>query len=172
MLRNIAVILLVGLGILAAGVASAQPEESVRGSYRDRAPAIDVRDFNLKSYEGKVVMIAFWQGRECPTCESYISWLSDMQGRYGEEGLIIVAVNQDLESAAASDLANNIHSRSQIVLDPTRKMASSYQIEGVPSTYLHDRNLNLAEKFTGFVKEETEPMEKAVEKLLKKKYKD
>ena len=172
MFRKIAVVLLVGVGILAAGVASAQLEESVRGSSRNRAPVIDVRDFNLKSYEGKVVMIAFWQGRECATCESYIPWLADMQGRYGEEGLVIVAVNQDQESAAAADLVNKIHSRSQIVLDPTRKMASSYQIEGVPSTYLYDRNLNLTEKFTGFVKEETEPMEKAVEELLKKKYKD
>jgi hypothetical protein len=83
-----------------------------------------------------------------------------------------VAVNQDLETASATDMVSKIHSRSQIVIDPTRKMAASYQIEGVPSTYLYDRNLNLTDKFTGFVKEETEPMEKAVEKLLKKKYRE
>jgi thiol-disulfide isomerase/thioredoxin len=147
-------------------------EESVRGGNRDRAPVINVRDFNLQKYEGKVVMIAFWQARECPTCEAYIPWLADMQGRYGSDGLVIVAVNQDLESASATDMVSKIHSRSQVVLDPTRKMAASYQIEGVPSTYLYDRNLNLTDKFSGFVKEETESMEKAVEKLLEKKYKD
>ena len=172
MFRKIAYVLLVGVTLMSCSIALAGPEESVRGGNRDRVAVMDVRDFNLKSLEGKVVLIAFWQAFECLPCDSYISWLSTMQSQFGKEGLVVVAVNQDLETAVATDLMKKIHSRSQVVLDPTRRMGSDYGLEGMPSTYLYDRNQNMTDKFVGFVKEETEPMEKAIAKLIKKKYKD
>jgi hypothetical protein len=67
---------------------------------------------------------------------------------------------------------NKIHPKTQVVIDPTGKMGSQYELEGMPSTYLYDRNLNMQAKFVGFVPEETEPVEKEIVKLLKKKYKD
>lgn len=172
MLKKIAYVILVGVTLAFSTMALAGPEESVRGSNRDRVPVIDVRDFNLTKLEGKVVLIAFWQKLECDPCEAYISWLSTMQSRYGKEGLAVVAVNQDLESSAATSMLPKIHSRSQVVLDPTRKMGSSYELEGMPSTYLYDRNQNMTDKFVGFVPEETEAMEKAIAKLIEKEYKD
>jgi len=172
MFRKVAYVLLVGVTLVISTIALAGPEESVRGGNRDRVAVMDVRDFNLKSLEGKVVLIAFWQGFDCLPCEAYISWLTEMQSRFGKEGLVVVAVNQDLESVEAKDLMKKIHSRSQVVLDPTRRMGSSYELEGMPSTYLYDRNQNMTDKFVGFVKEETKPMEKAIAKLIQKKYKD
>ena len=172
MFRKVALILLVPVVMMTSTMALAGPEESVRGGNRDRVAVIDVRDFNLKSLEGKVVLIAFWQGVECLPCEAYISWLSTMQSQFGKEGLIVVAVNQDLETVDAKNLMKKIHSRSQVVLDPTRRMGSSYQLEGMPSTYLYDRNQNMTDKFVGFVPEETEAMEKAIARLIEKEYKD
>ncbi len=172
MFRKVVYVLLVGAVLVFSTMALAGPEESVRGGNRDRVAVINVRDFNLKTLEGKVVLIAFWQGFECLPCEAYISWLSTMQSQFGKEGLIVVAVNQDLETVEAKDLMKKIHSRSQVVLDPTRRMGSSYKLEGMPSTYLYDRNQNMTDKFVGFVPEETEAMEKAIAKLIEKEYKD
>ena len=172
MFRKIVFTLLVGVTLAFSTMALAGLEESVRGGDRDRVPVMDVRDFNLKKYEGKVVLIAFWQKLECDQCKAYISWLSTMQSQFGKEGLIVVAVNQDLESSAATSMLNQIHSRSQVVLDPTHRMRSSYKLEGMPSTYLYDRNQNMTDKFVGFIPEETEAMEKAIAGLIKKEYKD
>ncbi len=95
-----------------------------------------------------------------------------MQSRYGVDGLVIVAVNQDRDVSAATDLLNKIHARTQVVLDPTGKMGASYQLEGMPSTYLYDRNLNMREKFVGFVPEETDSLETTIVNLLEQEYKE
>jgi hypothetical protein len=42
----------------------------------------------------------------------------------------------------------------------------------MPSTYLYDRNLNMREKFVGFVLEETDSLETTIVNLLEQEYKD
>jgi len=177
MFKKLMIPLLVGLIVMTGALAMtgswalAGPEGTVRGESRDRVAVLSVKDFNLQAYEGKVVLVGFWQAR-CEQCEAYISWLTRMQASHGEEGLIIVAVNQDRDTAAAATLMNKIHEKTQVVIDPTGKMGSQYQLEDMPSSYLYDRNLNLQAKFVGFVPEETKPLEDEIVKLLKKKYKD
>lgn len=171
MFRKIVISLLAGLIVMTGSLTLAGPEGTVRGESRDRVAVLSVKDFNLQKYEGKVVLVGFWQAR-CETCDAYISWLTRIQESHGEEGLVIVAVNQDQDTSSATDLMNKIHPKTQVVIDPTGKMGSQYELEGMPSTYLYDRNLNMQAKFVGFVPEETEPVEKEIVKLLKKKYKD
>ncbi len=175
MFKKILVPLLAGLvvmtGAMTGSMVLAGPEGTVRGESLDRVPVMSVKDFNLKAYEGQVVLVGFWQAKS-EQCEAYISWLTRMQESHGEEGLVIVSVNQDQDAYAATDLLNRIHQRTQVVIDPTGKMGSRYQLEGMPSSYLYDRNLDMQAKFVGFVPEETEPMEAEIVKLLKKKYKD
>ena len=158
-------------GTMAGSMALAGPEGTVRGESRDRVAILSVKDFNLRDLEGKVVLVGFWQAR-CKQCEAYILWLTEMQARHGDDGLIIVAVNQDRNESAATDLLNKIDPKIQVVIDPTGKMASQYQLEAMPSSYLYDRNLDMQAKFVDFVPEETEPVEAEIVKLLKKKYKD
>jgi len=172
MFRKIMIPLLAGLIAMTGSMALAGPEGTVRGDSRDRVAILSVKDFNLQKLEGKVVLVGFWQGARCEQCEAYISWLTRMQAAHGEDGLVIVAVNQDRDSSAATDLLNKIDPRIQVVIDPTGKMASRYELEATPSSYLYDRNLDMQAKFVGFVPEETEPVEAEIVKLLKKEYKD
>lgn len=175
MLKKTMILFLAGLiamiGAMTGPVALAGPEGTVRGESRDRVAVLSVKDFNLQTLEGKVVLVGFWKS-DCEQCEAYISWLTRMQTSHGDEGLVIVAVNQDKNASAATDLLNKISPKIQVVIDPTGKMGSRYQLEGMPSSYLYDRNLDMQTKFVGFVPEETGPMEEAIEKLIKKKYKD
>jgi len=174
MFRKIMIPLLAGLITITGTLASAGPEGTVRGGDSGRTPVLSVKDFNLQAYEGRVVLIGFWQkqGPQCEQCEVYISWLTRMQEMHGQEGLVIVAINQDPEEAAALDLMKLIHPRTQVIIDPTGMMGSRYELEAMPSSYLYDRNLDLQAQFVGFVPEETESVEKEIVKLLKKKYKD
>ena len=159
-------------GSMVGSMALAGPEGTVRGESRDRVAILSVKDFNLPKLEGKVVLVGFWQAVQCEQCEAYITWLTEMQAAHGEKGLVVVAVNQDQKTSAATDLFHKIDPKIQIVADPTGKMGSRYQLEAVPSSYLYDRNLDMQAKFVGFVPEETEPVEAEIVKLLKKKYKD
>jgi hypothetical protein len=167
--KIILVVLLIGL---VAAIALAGPEGSVRGGSGDRAPVLAPQDFQLDRLEGKVVLMAFWRGKDCLPCVDYIAWLNRMQAYHGEEGLAVVAVNEDLDSAAATDLANNINPQTQIILDPMEKMGASYQLEGIPSTYLYDRNLNMKYKFVGFAADDADSLEAVIVDLLKQEFKD
>jgi len=149
----------------------AGPEGTVRGADRDRVAVIAVQDFNLKAFEGKVVLIGFWRGADCLSCPDYLEWMSEMQDMYGPKGLITVAVDQDGDQSTGGDLLPIIDPRTQVVIDPTGKMGSAYQIEAIPSTYLYDRNQNLVYTFVDFDADSPEPMEIAIKDLLKKKYK-
>lgn len=170
MIRKIIPILL--LISLVAAVALAETGVSVRGGNRDRAPVLAPQDFHLDRLAGKVVMMAFWRDRNCPLCGDYINWLNRMQGRYGDEGFLVVAVNEDRDSSSAADMLNSIHPRSQVILDPKEKMGASYQLEGLPSTYLYDRTLEMKYKFVSFAVDNTDTLEAAIVELLKQEYKE
>ena len=172
MVRKFITVLLLGCLVATAAITLADPAVSVRGGNRDRVAVITAKDFNLKNLEGKVVLVGFWRGADCVLCSDYITWLTKMQGAFGKEGLIVVAVNEDRDSSAGVALANSIHPRSQIVLDHNGAMGASYELEGIPSTYLHDRNLNMRYKFVEFVPTETDSLETAILDLLKQPYKD
>lgn len=172
MFRKIIVCLLIGFTFATVAVAQVGNDGSVRGGHRDRAPVISVKDFKLDAMVGKVVLIGFWKVSDCAVCEAYIPWLTQMQVQYGEDGLIIVAVNEDNYQAIAMDQITKMHPRIQVVLDATGSMGARYQLEGMPSTYLYDRNLNMREKFVGFVPEETDSLETAIVKLLEQEYKE
>ena len=170
--RKISTVFVVICLAAVATLSLAGPDTGVRGGDRDRVAVISVNDFNLEKLEGRVVLMAFWTGRGCVICPSFIGWLHEMQGRHGDDGLIVVAVNVDRDSGAATDLLNSIHPHSQVVLDPQRRLVLKYEVEGIPSTYLFDRNLNQNKMFAGFVPEDTRDEEKTILKLIEMQYKD
>lgn len=169
--RKIEICLLAGWVLLAAAGALAGPGGSVRGGDRDRVPVISAKDFDLAKLRGKVVLVGFWQSK-CEQCEAYVGWLADMQTRYQDQGLVVVAVSQDPKSSSASDLLNKIHPRTQVVLDPTGKMAARYELDAMPATYLHDRNLELRDGFPGFDPKQAGPLEEVLLGLLEEKIED
>jgi thiol-disulfide isomerase/thioredoxin len=172
MSRKIMIPVLIATVVLVGAMAFAGPEGSVRGGNRDRVPVLAAKDFNLAALEGRVVLVGFWRAVDCPSCEAYISWLTRMQAEFLDDGLVVVAVNEDVDSASGTDLLNKIHRRSQVVLDPTGRMGASYQLKGMPSTYLYDRNLNMSAKFVGFVAEETDSLVAAIAELVEKPYEE
>lgn len=171
MFRKTIILTLFVSALLAATFALAGIGGSARGGDRDRVAVISVKDFNIKKFEGKVVLVGFWRGAKCEPCLKYLEWMSEMQEIYGEDGLITVAVNQDGDQSTGGDLFPVIHSKTQIIIDPTGKMGSAYHIEVIPSTYLYDRNLELIFTFMDFTAESPEPMEQAIQELIKVKYK-
>jgi len=56
--------------------------------------------FNLSDYQGKVVILDFWASW-CVPCRRSFPWMNEMQNKYGDDGLVIVAVNLDSEVSDA-----------------------------------------------------------------------
>jgi peroxiredoxin len=50
------------------------------------------KDINLAEYRGKVLLVTYWT-TACAQCESEISWFSEFQQRYGEQGFVVLLGN-------------------------------------------------------------------------------
>ena len=55
---------------------------------------------DLNDYRGKVVYVDFWASW-CAPCRSSFPWMNEMQRRYQDEGLEIIAINLDKERQLA-----------------------------------------------------------------------
>jgi thiol-disulfide isomerase/thioredoxin len=61
----------------------------------------DVVSSSDARFQGKVVFVTIW-GTWCPPCRSEVPTFIDLQQRYGESGLAVVAIAFERDSLAAS----------------------------------------------------------------------
>lgn len=108
------------------------------------APDFTLRDtagttITLSSLRGRVVLIDFW-GTWCTPC---LASLPNLQGIWKAESakpftIVSIAVSQNSADWIAFLRKNDLGWKE--VLDPENRTAASYQVVGIPSTFLLDRN--------------------------------
>lgn len=122
-----------------------------------QAPAAATDEqFDLTVYQGKVVIVDFWASW-CVPCRRSFPWYNAMHDKYGDEGLIIVAVNLDAEREAAEEFLAEYPPRFEIVYDETKDLAREFDVVAMPTSYLIGRNGDIRERHFGFkVKKQSE----------------
>lgn len=102
--------------------------------------ALDGRTVSLESLRGKVIFLNVW----ATWCEPCREEMPSMQTLYedfkGNKDFVMLAVSQDTKgrSAVAPYVEKNgFHFT--ILLDPENKISSSYDMSGVPETFIIDR---------------------------------
>ncbi|MBZ0269081.1 TlpA family protein disulfide reductase, partial [bacterium] len=144
---------------LPAFAAPAQPARSA--AVEDDSAAA----FDLAALHGKVVYLDFWASW-CAPCQKSFPWLNQLQEKYGEQGLVVVGVNVDKDRKKADAFLEKHPADFRIVYDPEGKLASHYDLQGMPSTFMIDRGGNERAAHVGFREKETETLEKTVRLLL------
>ena len=107
MLRTLPVLLLLLSLALAAGATEAGATEQI----------IPASEFDLDDHAGKVVVVDFWASW-CPPCREAMPFLSDMQEKYGDQGLVTVAVNVDQDPKAPRKMIARLNDEIIVVRDP------------------------------------------------------
>jgi peroxiredoxin len=152
------------LFLLSAVVASAADQSTIRATLspeKARKPAAGFalkdasgKTVKLRDYRGKVVLLDFW-ATWCTGCKKELPLFSELQKTYGAKGLAVVGVSLDEGgwSALQPFLAHtNVSYRILLGDDST---ARSYGIEGMPDTFLIDRNGRVAATYrAGIVDQE------------------
>jgi thiol-disulfide isomerase/thioredoxin len=128
-------------------------------------PVQPASEFNLEAYHGQVVLLDFWASW-CAPCKQSMPWLSKMQEQYGDRGLQIVAVNLDGKLNDAAEMLATLDPGIRVVHDPNGKLAELFNLEGMPSAYLHDRQGRLTASHVGFLPAEREVKEEQIRTLL------
>ena len=136
-----------------AGISGAAGQPTVRAplqpqNERKVAPQFTLKDSSgrtaqLSKYRGKVVLLDFW-ATWCTGCKQEIPWFSEFQQKYAKRGLAVVGVSLDEDGWKAVKPFLAQHRIPYRMLLGDQSTAQSYGIQGLPDTFLIDRQGRLA----------------------------
>src|ERR1700676_560472 len=96
------------------------------------------KTWTLKEQRGKVVLLNFW-ATWCPPCRKEMPDLETLYQQFKDQGLVILAISDEDASKVQPFIAQQKVTY-PILLDPGRKVNELFQIEGIPKTFVYDRN--------------------------------
>ncbi|AXV67268.1 TlpA family protein disulfide reductase (plasmid) [Pseudoalteromonas lipolytica] len=119
----------------------------------------------LSQNKGKVVLLDFWASW-CSPCRRSFPWLIEMQNTYREQGLTVIAVNIDVERADAEKFLTDFAVNFNIIYDPDAVIGRQYQLKGMPSSFLIDKEGIVRYQHTGFVINKLDQYEQHIKTLI------
>ncbi|MER2491952.1 TlpA disulfide reductase family protein [Catenovulum sediminis] len=120
----------------------------------------------LSDLKGQVVYLDFWASW-CAPCRKSFPWMNDMQNKYQDKGFTVIAVTVDADKTLAEQFLQEVPANFPIVYDTESQIAQSYQLKGMPSSYLIDKNGQLRYVHVGFLTAKKKQYEDEIKGLLK-----
>lgn len=116
--------------------------------------------------QGKTVLIDFWASW-CAPCRKSFPALDSLQKQFAAQGLIVLAVNVDEDTAKMDQFMKDHPVSFAVVHDASQKLVEAAGVEAMPSSFLVDAAGVIRFAHAGF-KEESTPDEyrKEIETLL------
>ncbi len=95
------------------------------------------KTWTLKALKGKVVLVNFW-ATWCPPCRKEMPDLNTLYQRFKDQGFVILAIS-DEEADKVKPFIAERNIRYPVMLDPGRKVNGLFQVEGIPKSFVYDR---------------------------------
>ncbi len=152
--------------MFAAAISTAQAALKVGDSFPDLA------GFKLEgklpdSLKGKVVIVDFWASW-CQPCKDSFPAMNELQKKYADKGLVIIAVNEDEESSDMKDFLKDNAATFTVVRDAKQKLVGEAGIQTMPSSFVLDETGKVRFTHNGYHGAETrKEYEQQIESLLK-----
>lgn len=91
----------------------------------------------LKDLRGKVILVNFW-ATWCPPCRTEMPDLQSLYSHFKDQGFVILAIS-DEDAPKVKSYIEQYHYTYPVLLDPGRKVNEAYSIEGIPKSFVYDR---------------------------------
>jgi peroxiredoxin len=95
------------------------------------------KSWTLSSLRGKIVFVNFW-ATWCPPCRKEMPDLEALSRQFAGQGLVVLAIS-DEEPTKVEPFVVQHKFTYPILLDPGRKVHEQFYVEGIPKTFLFDR---------------------------------
>lgn len=92
-----------------------------------------------------------------------------MQAKYGNEGLVIIAINLDQDTNKAIAFLAQNPARFQIKYDPKGKVVEQFAIKSMPTSFILDRKGKQIVNHSGFHLSEVSSYEDEIKRVLVQK---
>ena len=129
------------------------------------APSNANTPLDLNEFRGRVVYLDFWASW-CAPCRQSFPWMNKMQGEFGRDGLVVIAVNVDHEHADADRFLRSHAAQFRIVYDPDGLLPEKFGVRGMPTSFLIDRNGQVQSRREGFLLKDRDALEQQLRALV------
>ena len=99
---------------------------------------LEGKPWTLQGLHGKVVLVNFW-ATWCPPCRKEMPDLEALYNEFKDQGLLILAISDEDISKVQPFIAQH-HTTYPILLDPGSKVHELFVVEGIPKSFLYDRD--------------------------------
>ncbi len=111
--------------------------DKIRASADFTLTDIQGNSWTLSSLKGKVVIVNFW-ATWCPPCRKEMPDLNAFAAQFKDQGLVILAIS-DEDMATVKPFIDKAGYTYPILLDPSRKINTLYHIDGIPKSFIYNR---------------------------------
>jgi peroxiredoxin len=118
-------------------MARLEAEDALRQQLDFTLTDLDGKSWTLKDLQGKVVLVNFW-ATWCPPCRKEMPDLESLYQRFASQGLVVLAIS-DEDAAKVKPFLQGRGITYPILLDPGRKVTESFQVDGIPKSFVYDR---------------------------------
>lgn len=119
----------------------------------------------LANYKGQVIYLDFWASW-CIPCKASFPWMNEMQQTYQEQGLKVITVNLDADKAHALEFLQAHPANFEVIYDPNGKIARHFNLPGMPSSMIFNRQGELVATHVGFTDAKKVKYQQSLRELL------
>jgi peroxiredoxin len=95
------------------------------------------KTWTFSELRGKVVLVNFW-ATWCPPCRKEMPDLEAIYRRFESKGFVVLGIS-DEESAKVEPFIRERKVSFPVLLDPGRKVNEMFVVEGIPKSFVYDR---------------------------------
>ena len=94
--------------------------------------SLDGQTVSLADFQGRPVVVNFW-GAWCEQCRLELSLLAEMKRRFPAVPIVGILFREDPEAGRAA--AAHVEATWPTLVDPDKKVAEAYGVDGAPATF-------------------------------------
>ena len=113
------------------------------------------------SLKGKLIYVDFWASW-CVPCKQSFPWMNEMQAKYADRGLHVLAINVDAKTADAEKFLTQVPAKFQVAFDAVGATPKQFAVRSMPSSYLVDMDGRIVYVHTGFRESDKNSIEAAI----------
>lgn len=94
---------------------------------------------SLSDYKGQVILVNMW-ATWCPPCKAEMPAINAFYQAHRQDGFVVLAVNSQEDAATVQQFIQAKGFTFPVALDTRGEVANLYQVRGLPTSFVIDRN--------------------------------